>query len=159
MAERLRARRGSGSVRRRNGRWVAQVSLGVGLDGRRLRPTRNFATREQARDWIEQRQAEATQLDRPIVDDRLAVYLRSWLVEEASKLADGYAPASVNRMRETLRSALATAVRQERLPRNVARYGGGVGAARPPVDRFTDRELAAILTAAEDEHFFRSSCC
>jgi integrase len=70
------------------------------------------------------------------------------------KLAAGYAPATVNRMRETLRSALSTAVRQDRLIRNVARYGGGVAAARPPVDRFTDHELALLLKAARDEHFF-----
>jgi integrase len=56
-------------------------------------------------------------------------------------------------MRETLRSALSTAVRQDRLIRNVARYGGGVAAARPPVDRFTDHELALLLKAARDEHF------
>jgi hypothetical protein len=36
------------------------------------------------------------------------------------KLAAGYAPATVNPMRETLRSALSTAVRQDRLTRNVA---------------------------------------
>jgi integrase len=70
------------------------------------------------------------------------------------KLAAGYAPATVNRMRETLRSALSTAVRQDRLIRNVARYGGGVAATRPPVDRFTDHELALLLKAARDEHFF-----
>jgi integrase len=70
------------------------------------------------------------------------------------KLAAGYAPATVNRMRETLRSALSTAVRQDRLIRNVARYGGGVAAPRPPVDRFTDHELALLLKAARDEHFF-----
>jgi integrase len=70
------------------------------------------------------------------------------------KLAAGYAPATVNRMRETLRSALSTAVRQDRLIRNVARYGGGVAAARPPVDRFTDHELTLLLKAAQDEHFF-----
>jgi hypothetical protein len=45
-------------------------------------------------------------------------------------------------MRETPRSALSTAVRQDRLIRNVARYAGGVAAARPPIDRFTDPELA-----------------
>jgi integrase len=70
------------------------------------------------------------------------------------KLAAGYAPGTVNRMRETLRSALSTAVRQDRLIRNVARYGGGVAAARPPVHRFTDHELALILKAARHEHFF-----
>ncbi len=58
-------------------------------------------------------------------------------------------------MRETLRSALSTAVRQDRLIHNVARYGGGVATARPPVDRFTDHELALLLKAAPDEHFFR----
>ena len=70
------------------------------------------------------------------------------------KLAAGYAPATVNRMRETLRSALSTAVRQDRLIRNVARYRGGVAAARPSLDRFTDHELALILKASGDEHFF-----
>jgi integrase len=70
------------------------------------------------------------------------------------KLAAGYAPATVNRIRETLRSALSTAVRQDRLIRNVARYGGGVAAARPPVDRLGDHELALLLKAARDEHFF-----
>jgi integrase len=57
-------------------------------------------------------------------------------------------------MRETLRSALSTAVRQDRLIRNVARYGGGVATCRPPVDRFTDHALALILKAARGEHFF-----
>jgi integrase len=70
------------------------------------------------------------------------------------KLPEGYAPSTVNRIRETLRSALSTAVRQDRLSRNVARYGGGVGAAPPPVDRFSDRELGAILAAAKDEHYY-----
>jgi hypothetical protein len=73
------------------------------------------------------------------------------------KLAAGYAPATVNQMRETLRSALSTAVRQDRLIRNVARYGGGVAPARPPVDRFTDHELALLLKAARDEHRSSSS--
>jgi hypothetical protein len=49
---------------------------------------------------------------------------------------------------------MSTAVRQERLVRNVARYGGGVAAPRPPVDRFTDHELTLLLEAARDEHFF-----
>lgn len=70
---RQRARRGSGSIRHRDGRWVAQVSLGVGLDGRRIRPTRSFASRAHARDWIEQRRAEAARLDQPVVDERLDV--------------------------------------------------------------------------------------
>ncbi len=71
-----------------------------------------------------------------------------------AKLQEGLAPSTVNRLRETLRSALSTAVRQDRLMRNVARYGGGVGVESPPVDRFTDDELARILTAARDEHFY-----
>jgi integrase len=70
------------------------------------------------------------------------------------KLLDGCAPATVNRMRETLRSALSAAVRQDRLSRNVARYGGGVGTALPPVDRFSDEELGTILGAASDEHYY-----
>lgn len=70
------------------------------------------------------------------------------------KLQEGCSPSTVNRVRETLRSALSTAVRQDRLTRNVARYGGGVGAAPPPVDRFSDDELAAILAAARAEHHY-----
>ena len=70
------------------------------------------------------------------------------------KLRDGYAPSTVNRIRETLRSALSTAVRQDRLTRNVAKYGGGVGAPPPLVDRFSDQELGAILRAAHDEHYY-----
>lgn len=42
-----------------------------------------------------------------------------------AKLKEGLAPSTVNRFRETLRSALNTAVRQDRLLRNVARFGGG----------------------------------
>jgi integrase len=71
-----------------------------------------------------------------------------------AKLKAGFAPSTVNRFRETLRSALNTAVRQDRLLRNVARYGGGVGVEAPPVDRFTDDELARILAAARDRHFY-----
>ena len=50
-----------------------------------------------------------------------------------TKLKEGLAPSTVNRFRETLRSALSTAVRQDRLTCNVARYGGGVGTEAPPV--------------------------
>lgn len=71
-----------------------------------------------------------------------------------AKLKEGLAPSTVNRFRETLRSALNTAVRQDRLLRNVARYGGGVGVEAPPVDRFTDDELARILAAAGSRHFY-----
>jgi integrase len=201
-AGRVRARRGSGSVRVRNGRLLAQVSLGTDPGGRRIRRGGTFDSRTQAEAWIATQQLEHGQLTNPVTDERIADYLRWWLtvgapkgkpgrrplarttlahyrvvVEDhlipelghrkvgqltireldafaSRKLAAGYAPATVNRMRETLRSALSTAVRQDRLIRNVARYGGGVAAARPPVDRFTDHELALLLKAARDEHFF-----
>jgi len=201
-AGRVRARRGSGSVRVRKGRLLAQVSLGTDPSGRRIRRGKTFDSRMQAEAWIATQQLEHRQLANPITDDRLEDYLRWWLAVEAPKgkpgrrplarttlahyqvvverhlipelghrrvgqltvreldtfaarkLAAGYAPATVNRMRETLRSALSTAVRQDRLIRNVARYGGGVAAPRPPVDRFTDHELALLLKAARDEHFF-----
>jgi hypothetical protein len=200
-AGRVRARRGSGSIRVRNGRVLAQVSLGTDAHGRRIRRSRTFDSRTQAETWIATQQLEHRQLTNPVTDDHLEDYLRWWLAIEAPKgkpgrqplarttlahyrvviehhlipelghrkvgqlaiheldvasrkLAVGYAPATVNRMRETLRSALSTAVRQDRLIRNVARYGGGVAAARPPVDRFTDHELALLLKAARDEHFF-----
>ncbi len=201
-AGRVRARRGSGSIRVRDGRLLAQISLGTDPSGRRVRSSRTFDSRTQAETWIATQQLEYGQLTNPVTDDRLADYLRWWLAVEAPKgkpgrrplarttlahyrvviehhlipalghrkvgqltvreldafasrkLAAGYAPATVNRMRETLRSALSTAVRQDRLIRNVARYGGGVADARPPVDRFTDHELALLLKAARDEHFF-----
>jgi integrase len=201
-AGRVRARRGSGSVRVRNGRVLAQVSLGTDARGRRIRRSRTFDSRPQAETWIATQQLEHRQLTNPVTDDRLEDYLRWWLAVEAPKgkpgrrplarttlahcrvvvehhlnpelghrkigqltirelddfasrkLAAGYAPATINRMRETLRSALSTAVRQERLVRNVARYGGRVAAPRPPVDRFTDHELTLLLKAARDEHFF-----
>jgi len=201
-AARTRARRGSGSIRVRNGRLLAQVSLGIDASGRRVRRSRTFDSRKHAEAWIATQQLEYRQLTNPVTDDRLADYLRWWLAVEApkgkpgrrplarttlanyrvvvehhlvpelghrkvgqltvreldafasSKLAAGYAPATVNRMRETLRSALSTAVRQDLLIRNVARYGGGVTNVRPPVDRFTDHELALLLKAARDEHFF-----
>ncbi len=198
---RVRARRGSGTIRVRNGRLLAQVSLGTDPSGRRIRHGKTFDSRTQAEAWIATQQLEHGQLTNPVTDERLADYLRWWLAVEAPKgkpgrrplarttlahyrvvvehhlipelghrkvgalavreldafasrkLAAGYAPATVNRMRETLRSALSTAVRQDRLIRNVARYGGGVAAVRPPVDRFTDHELALLLKAAQDEHF------
>jgi integrase len=201
-AGRIRGRRGTGSIRVRNGRLLAQVSLGTDPSGRRIRRSRTFDSRTRAEAWIATQQLEHRQLTNPVTDDRLDDYLRWWLSVEAPKgkpgrpplarttlahyrvvieqhlipelghrkvgqltirelddfasrkLAAGYAPATVNRMRETLRSALSTAVRQDRLIRNVARYGGGVAVARPPVDRFTDHELALLLKAARDEHFF-----
>lgn len=53
-----------------------------------------------------------------------------------AKLKEGLAPSTVNRFRETLRSALNTAVRQDRLLRNVARFGGaGGGSLRAAVAR------------------------
>jgi integrase len=201
-AGRVRARRGSGSIRVRDGRLLAQVSLGTSTSGRRIRRSRTFDSRTQAEAWIATQQLEHRQLANPVTEDLLSDYLRWWLAVEAPKgkpgrrplarttlahyrvviehhlipelghrkvgqlrvreldafasrkLAAGYAPATVNRMRATLRSALSTAVRQDRLIRNVARYGGRVAAARPPVDRFTDHELALLLKAARDEHFF-----
>jgi integrase len=201
-AGRVRARRGSGTIRVRNGRLLAQASLGSDPNGRRIRRGKTFDSRTQAEAWIATQQLEHRQLTNPVTDDRLEDYLRWWLALEAPKgkpgrrplarttlahyrvvvehhliselghrkvggltvreldhfasrkLAAGYAPATVNRMRETLRSALSTAVRQDRLIRNVARYGGGVAATRPPVDRFTDHELTLLLKAARDEHFF-----
>jgi integrase len=201
-AGRVRARRGSGTIRVRNGRLLAQVSLGSDASGRRIRRGKTFDSRTQAEAWIARQQLEHRQLANPVTDDHLEDYLRWWLAVEAPKgkpgrrplarttlanyrvviehhlipalgrrkvgqltvreldefasrkLTSGYAPATVNRMRETLRSALSTAVRQDRLLRNVARYGGGVATARPPVDRFTDHELALIVKAARDEHFF-----
>ncbi len=201
-AWRQRARRGSGSLQRRGARNVAQVSLGTGTDGRRIRRTHSFDRRADAQTWIDDQHILARMLVEPIVNDRLDVYLRWWLEHEApkgkpnghpltrstlatyrndverhlipvlgdrrvgqltvreldafasGKLAEGYAPETVSRIRETLRSALSAAVRQDRLLRNVARYGGGVGAAPPPVDRFTDRELAALLGAAQVTHHF-----
>jgi integrase len=201
-AGRVRARRGSGSIRVRNGRLLAQVSLGTDPSGRRVRRGKTFDSRTHAEAWIARQQLEHGQLTNPVTDEWLADYLRWWLAVQAPKgkpgrrplarttlaqyrviierhlisdlgngkvgqltvreldafasrkLAAGYAPATVNRMRETLRSALSTAVRQDRLIRNLARYGGGVAAPRPPVDRFTDHELAPLLKAARDEHFF-----
>jgi integrase len=201
-AVRVRARRGSGSIRVRDGRLLAQVSLGYDTSGRRVRRGKTFDSRTQAEAWLATQQLEHRQLANPVTDDRLGDYLRWWLTAEAPKgkpgrrplarttlanyrvviehhlipalgrrkvgaltvrelddfasrkLAAGYVPGTVNRMRETLRSALSTAVRQDRLIRNVARYGGGVATVRPPVDRFTDHELALIVKAARDEHFF-----
>jgi len=201
-AVRVRARRGSGTIRVRDGRLLAQVSLGYDSSGRRIRRGKTFDSRTQAEAWLATQQLEHRQLANPVTDDRLGDYLRWWLAAEAPKgkpgrrplarttlanyqvvienhlipalghrkvgaltvreldefasrkLAAGYAPATVNRMRETLRSALSTAVRQDRLIRNVARYGGGVATCRPPVDRFTDHELALILKAARHAHFF-----
>jgi integrase len=201
-AVRVRARRGSGSIRVRNGRLLAHASLGYDTSGRRVRRGKTFASRAQAQAWIATQHAEHAQLTDPVSDERLADYLRWWLAVEAPKgkpgrrplarttlanyrvviehhlipalghrkvgqltvreldafasrkLTAGYAPGTVNRMRETLRSALSTAVRQDRLIRNVARYGGGVATCRPHVDRFADHELALILKAARDEHFF-----
>ena len=92
----------------------------------------------------------------PALGDRKVGQLTVRELDEfaSRKLAAGYAPATVNRMRQTLRSTLSTAVRQDRLIPNVARYGGGVATSRPPVDRFTDHELGLILEAARDEHLF-----
>lgn len=67
------------------------------------------------------------------------------------KVESGCAPATVNRIRGTLRSALSTAVRQDKLSRNVARLGGGVGEEQGRIDRFTDAELKTILSAAETD--------
>ena len=148
-AGRVRARRGSGSLRVRNGRLLAQVSLGFDASGRRIRRSRTFDSRAQAEAWIASQQLEHGQLTDPVTDERLADYLRWWLTVEAPKgkpgrrplarttlahyrvvvehhlipelgnrkvgqlsvreldalasrkLAAGYAPATVNRMRES----------------------------------------------------------
>lgn len=181
---RQRARKGTGSIAPRGGRFVARVDLGVGADGKRIRRTRSFDTRREAQAWIEQQrsQTEAQLALRGFVLERAplaATTLQGHRINverhlipalgqkrvgqltvgdldafASRKLADGYAPSTVTRIRETLRSELSTAVRQDRLTRNVARYGGGVGSAPPPVDRFSDRELGATLTAAREEHYY-----
>ena len=73
---RVRARRGSGTVRIRNGRLLAQVSLGSDLSGRRVRRSKTFDSRAQAQLWIATQQAEHRQLTDPVTDERLADYLR-----------------------------------------------------------------------------------
>ena len=199
---RQRARKGTGSIVERDGRFRAQVDLGVRPDAGRQRRSKTFDSREQAEQWLLGMRVRADELTGGVADQTLATYLRWWIEHEApkgkpgraplaestvrgyrsnieihiipalgdrkvgeltvaeldrfanAKLKEGLAPSTVNRFRETLRSALSTAVRQDRLMRNVARYGGGVGVESPPVDRFTDDELARILTAASDEHFY-----
>lgn len=197
-----RARQGTGTVVRRGDRYMAQIDLGVGVDGRRDRRTRSFTTRADAQDWLLDIRQHAEELTRDVASQTLADYLRWWIDTEApkgkpgrpplaettlrgyrsniethlipalgrrrvgeltvaeldrfanAKLKEGLSPSTVNRFRETLRSALNTAVRQDRLLRNVARFGGGVGTEDPPVDRFTDDELSRLLAAAADEHFY-----
>jgi hypothetical protein len=75
------------------------------------------------------------------------------------RLAAGYAPATVNRMRETLRSALSTAVRQDRLIRNVARYGGGVAAAVHPSTGSPTTSSRCCSRPPATSTSSRSSCC
>lgn len=180
-AGRLRARRGSGSVRVRNGRLLAQISLNTDLNtdpsGRRIRRSKTFDSRTQAEAWIATQQLETASSRtrswrtaspttcgggspskhrraspavglarttlahyRVVVERHLipelghrkvgALTVRELDAFASLKLAAGYAPATVNRMRETLRSALSTAVRQDRLLRNVARYGVTAASAR-----------------------------
>ncbi len=76
-----------------------------------------------------------------------------------AKLKEGLSPSTVNRFRETLRSALNTAVRQDRLLRNVAQYGGGVGIEPPPVDRFSTTSWPGSWTRPGTSTSTRRSCC
>jgi hypothetical protein len=91
-AGRVRARRGSGSIRVRNGRLLAQVSLGADPGGRRVRRSRTFDSRPQAEAWIATQQLEHRQLANPVMDDRLDDYLRWWLAVEAPKRKPGRRP-------------------------------------------------------------------
>jgi hypothetical protein len=91
-AGRVRARRGSGSVRVRNGRVLAQVSLGTDSSGRRIRRSKTFEDRTQAEAWIATQQLEHRQLTNPVTDDRLADYLRWRLAVEAPKGKPGRPP-------------------------------------------------------------------
>jgi hypothetical protein len=91
-AGRVRARRGSGSIRVRNGRLLAQVSLGTDPSGRRIRRSRTFDSRMQAEAWIATQRLEHRQLTNPVADDHLEDYLRWWLAVEAPKGKPGRRP-------------------------------------------------------------------
>jgi hypothetical protein len=91
-AERVRARRGSGSIRVRNGRLLSQVSLGTDPSGRRIRRAKSFDSRTQAEAWIATQQLEQSQLTNPVTEDRVADYLRWWLAVEAPKGKPGRRP-------------------------------------------------------------------
>jgi hypothetical protein len=88
-AGRVRARRGSGSVRVRNGRLLAQVSLGTDPSGRRIRRGRTFGSRPQAEAWIATQQPEHGQLTNPVTDERLADYLRWWPPSKRRRASPG----------------------------------------------------------------------
>ena len=197
-----RARKGTGSIYERGGRFVAQVDLGTMGNGSRDRRSRTFGTRELAEQWLMDLRTNRPLSDQPIAEQLVADYLRWWLEHEAPKgkpgrsplsantvdayrtniekhlipeIGDrrvgaltpgdldalawrkaqaGLSPGSINRIRGTLRSALATAVRQDQLHRNVAQFGGGVGEEHRPVQRFTDDELRLLFESAREHTRF-----
>ena len=76
-AGRVRARRGSGSVRNRNGQLLAHVSLGTDPSGRRIRRAKSFDSRTQAETWIATQQLEHRQLMNPVTEAAVTLPLPS----------------------------------------------------------------------------------
>jgi hypothetical protein len=119
-ARRVRASRGTGTVRVRIGRLRAQVSLGTDPSGLRIRRGKTFDSRTQAGAWIATQQLEHGQLTKPVTEDRLEVYLRWWLAVEAPKGKPGRRPLARTRSRTTGWSSSTTSSRSSATARSAS---------------------------------------
>lgn len=66
-----RARKGTGTIYERNGRFVAQVDLGTAGNGSRDRRSRTFGTRELAEKWLTDLRANRHLSEQPVAQQLL----------------------------------------------------------------------------------------
>jgi len=88
---RQRVRKGTGSIIERDGRFRAQIDIGVRPDNSRQRRSKTFDSREQPEQWLLRLRDHADELTGGVADQPLATYLRWWIEHEAPKGKPGRA--------------------------------------------------------------------
>lgn len=104
--------RGEGSYSRlTDGRWVYQLSVGVGADGKRQRPRFYGGTKGEAREHAEEYRRKLRRGDPVLVDrTRLTEYLDSWLAGVV-----GRAPSTITNYRGHIRNHITPYIGNVRL--------------------------------------------
>lgn len=123
-----RANREGTVFKRKDGKWVAQIDLGTGDDGRRRRKTRIASRRADALAMLKSLHQDVEAGVKITRGDRLGDYLRNWL----DTIVDSSAPNTIALYRNAIRN-------------HVAPYLGGVA-----VDKLTAVQVLGLQKAWSD---------